>query len=222
MKNLLIIILTTFYLNVFSQVPDTIYFKTYDGGSVVLGLVGSSGTSEFVEPMYVVYEGKHFPNLNTTVESPVDKKFTKAELISYLTNTIYRNENLNWLDEARLIERKKLDNLYPMVNSMLSALDSEGFHKLMTEKFSSQFVGVWKLDVDGEVTYLKFEETGLVFVCDEFGEIVSGQTPGSFLVKTENRFIVTGLDVIEATTFNKVLSGSYFSDNKLTKLLSKI
>jgi hypothetical protein len=126
------------------------------------------------------------------------------------------------LDDARLMERKKLDNLYPMVNQMLSTLDAYGFHKIMLQKFSSQFVGVWKLEVGDQLTYLKFEESGLVFVCDEFGEIVEGETAGSFLVKTENRFIITGLDVLETTTFNKVLNGNHFSDSKLTKLLSKV
>lgn len=223
MKNLFILLFTTLTTFVSAQVPDTIFIEPINkGASIVLGLVGSSGVSEAIEPLYVIYEGKTLPNTNLVVNTPVDKKFTEQELINYLTNLIYRNENLNWLDEARLMERKKLETIYPIVNGILSGLEVEGFHKQMLSKFSSSFVGTWKLTSSGVESYLKILDTGIVLVCDEFGEPISGETPGSILVKTENRFVLTGLEGLTTTTFNKSINKSDFSDNTMTKVLSKV
>lgn len=223
MKNLFIILFTTLTTFVSAQVPDTIFIEPINkGASIVLGLVGSSGVSEAMEPLYVIYEGKTLPNTNLVVNTPVDKKFTKQELINYLTNLIYRNENLNWLDEARLMERQKLETIYPMVNGILNGLEVEGFHKQMLSKFSSSFVGTWKLTSSGLESYLKILDTGVVLVCDEFGEPISGKTPGSILVKTENRFIITGLEGLTTTTFNKSINKNDFLDATLTKVLSKV
>lgn len=223
MKNLFILLFTTLTTFVSAQVPDTIFIEPINkGASIVLGLVGSSGVSEAIEPLYIIYEGKTLPNTNIVVNTPVDKKFTEQELINYLTNLIYRNENLNWLDEARLMERKKLETIYPIVNGILSGLEVEGFHKQMLSKFSSSFVGTWKLTSSGVESYLKIFDTGIVLVCDEFGEPISGETPGSILVKTENRFILTGLGGLTTTTFNKSINKSDFSDSTMTKVLSKV
>lgn len=206
-----------------AQIPDTIYVEPYDGSnSIVLGLVGSDGISDVSQDLYVIYEGKYLPNLDKTINSPVDRKFTRDALIDYLTNIIYRNESLNWLDEARLLSRDKLYKVYSNVDGILAGLNSDGYYDIMLGRFSGTFLGVWKIESGGSISYVKLTETGEALPCDEIGEVITNKTAGTFSVKSENRFLLEGLEDIPTIILNRVLSGNQFLDKTMTFVFTKM
>jgi len=61
-----------------------------------------------------------------TIE-PIDKVMDSTQVAEYAFNIIYRNENLNWLDAARLMQREKLAKLYAPVNEIIRDMQGYGF-----------------------------------------------------------------------------------------------
>ena len=222
MKNLLTILSLFLTLNLFSQIPDTIYIEPYSEGSLVLGLVGSDGTSDSVENLYIIYEGRKLYNLDKTINTPIDRKFTEKTLTDYLVNTIYRNENLNWIDNARLMERSNIDDLYTTVNGIFQSLNIGSYYDQMLQRHSSSFAGTWEVTLNGVLNYITLSEDGTAFYSDASGVAIEGKSQGSFWIKSENRFMISGLEGIDSKIFNKELNGSLFYDNTMESILKKI
>ena len=83
------------------QVPDTIYYQpfTYITDTETTG----TADSQFA---FMVYESKILPNTGVKTIEPIDKVMDSTQVAEYAFNIIYRNENLNWLDAARLMQRE--------------------------------------------------------------------------------------------------------------------
>ena len=93
-----------------AQVPDTLYYEPF----TFVTDAETSGTSDS-QSYLIMYESKTLPNSQLSVVAPIDKLMDSTQVAEYAFNIIYRNENLNWLDAARLMQREKLARLYALL-----------------------------------------------------------------------------------------------------------
>jgi hypothetical protein len=197
----------------FSQIPDTIYYApfTYTDGE-------SKGTSD--SQMYILYEAKTLPNTLLKLPQPIDKAMTGTEIAEYVFNLVYRYENLNWLDEARIQQRQKSNSLFPNVNRIMQDLSGQGYFITARQKFISEFTGVYVIrQPQSALEYFLIRANGNVTQCDENGSVIQGGKTGQVQIFTENRFrLMTyfGDNII----YNKELDTQFFysSLNRIRKI----
>jgi hypothetical protein len=206
MKNLAIAILITFAsVQGFTQVPDTIFYQPF----TQVATETTSGTSD--SGMFLIYETKTLPNSLLKVAYPIDKPMTGEQVAEYVFNLIYRNENLNWLDEARVQQRIKANNLMPTANKILQDFTGAGYFPYARNKFIAQFQGVYRVAaVNKSVEYFLIRANGTIVQCDETGTIISGGKTGALQILTENRFRVVSYFGDTVAIFNKELDSPFF------------
>ncbi len=197
-----------------AQIPDTIYYTLYQAPTL-----GSS------ESFYVVYEGKTLPNTLLTIPQPIDKAMTGNEVAEYVFNLIYRYENMNWLDEARVQQRIKANNLMPIANKIIQDFTGSGYYPFARNKFIGQFQGVYRVAaVNKSVEHFLIRANGTIVQCQEDGTVISGGKTGAIQILTENRFRIASYFGAEIglATFNKELDSSFFFSNQAQVRIRKI
>lgn len=225
MKNLQIVTLLLLSIKLFSQdIPSSISLKAFSYNKNITPL----GVSESFVPeptYYVVYEGIYYPNVDTIIEHPVDKIMTPNDIISYMYNLIYRAENGNWMDEARIISRNKLKGLVNSVNTFLNLLSGNNYYQISQNKYGYLYNGMWSAEYADSTEYFLLTNEGQVLECDILGEITQNGKTGTYEILTENRFRILNYFpqslVPNTSSFNKEYNSEYFSsincDIRLTK-----
>jgi hypothetical protein len=213
MKTNLIALLFLFtYVKVNAQVPDTIYFEpfTFVDTEATTGVSDTSTDTTLTQTTYLVYEGKTLPNSGKQIITAIDKVMTAQEVVDYVFNIVYRNENLNWLDEARVKQRSKSNTLFPVVNTTIQQLASKNYFQYAREKFGNSYEGVYVVrQPTKSLEYFLVRPNGTVVQCDETGTIITGGKSGLMQIFTENRFRLNnyfGANYV----FNKELDTNFF------------
>ena len=190
-----------------SQVPDSIYYEPF-----TFTTESTTGTSD--SQAFIVYESKTLPNTGVMTFEAIDKIMDSTQVAEYAFNIIYRNENLNWLDAARLNKREKLQRLYTPVNTIIRNMQGYGFFAKTRMKFGDGFEGRWIARINGgDIIWLKVDAFTNVVETTMQGEPIEGGRTGKILIYTENRFKVQTLfnDVIDFREFfNKELDSDFF------------
>jgi len=196
-----------------AQIPDTIYYQPFTYTDTE-----TTGTSD--SQLYILFEAKTLPNTLYKLPQPIDKAMTGTEVADYVFNLIYRYENLNWLDEARIQQRVKSNSLMPTVNKIMQDLTGQGYFITARSKFINSLQGVYIVrQPQRTAEYFLIRANGNIAECDENGSVITGGKTGQIQIFTENRFRVMtyfGQNLI----FNKELDSQFFySDNvKIRKI----
>ena len=200
------------------QVPDTIYYQpfTYITDTITTG----TADSQFA---FMVYESKILPNTGVKTIEPIDKVMDSTQVAEYAFNIIYRNENLNWLDAARLMQREKLSKLYAPVNEIIRDMQGYGFFVKTRQKFGSGFEGKWIARVNGG-NIIRFTVDGFMNMVetDINWEAIENGRSGRMLLYTENRCKVQTFfpDADQREYFNKELDSDFFvSESNANKFI---
>ena len=136
MKKILFILLPLYGIG---QVPDTIYYEPFT-------LIETEESTDISDSgLFIVYESKTLPNSLYKFNYPIDKAMTGQEVADYVFNLIYRNENLNWLDEARVQQRLRANRLMPVANEIIKDFIGYGYYPYARTKFIAQFQGVYRV-----------------------------------------------------------------------------
>jgi len=210
MKSIILCVLTFVSVNMYAQIPDTIYYQPFTfTNSETLGV--SESFVDTASSYYLLFESKTLPNSGIALPTPIDKVMTSGEVVDYAYNLIYRNENLNWLDEARLNQREKGNQLLPAVNKILQELASSNYFQYARTKLGSSYEGVYRVVLTPSRTIEHFlvRPNGTVVQCDETGSVITGGKSGVMQIFTENRFRLNnyfGTNVV----FNKELDSNFF------------
>lgn len=188
MKKLQLLPMLLLSITLSSQdIPSSISLKSFSYNRNITPLgVSESFISE--PSLYVVYEGIYYPNIDTIIEQPVDKIMTPNDIINYMYNLIYRAENGNWMDEARIISRNKLKGLVSSVNTFLTQLSGNTYFEMTKSKYGYLYEGVWSVEYGDTSEYLLLRNDGNVVECDILGDEVQNGKKGTYNILTENRF----------------------------------
>jgi hypothetical protein len=217
MKSIILSLLTLVSINVYSQIPDTIYYQPF----TFLEGVQSFGTSD--SQTYILYESKTLPNTLLQFPQPIDKVMTAKEVSDYVFNLIYRFENLNWLDEARIQRRQKSNTLMPTINKILQDFTGFGYFPNARQKFINNFQGVYIIrNVNKTVEYFLIRQNGTIVECLQDGQIIENGKTGSIQILTENRFRVVSYFGQEIITFNKELDTPFYFTNQAQIKIRKL
>jgi len=190
-----------------SQVPDSIYYIPFT-------FTTEETTGTLDSQAFIVYESKILPNTGVMTFEAIDKVMDSAQVAEYAFNIIYRNENLNWLDAARLMQREKLQRLYAPVNSIIRDMEGYGFFVKTRLKFGTGFEGRWIARINGgDIIWLEVDRLMNVTKTTMQGDPIENGRIGKMLIYTENRFKVQTLfnDVIDFRDYwNKELDSDFF------------
>jgi hypothetical protein len=202
----------------FSQIPDTIYYApfTYTGEE-------TTGTSD--SQLYILFEAKTLPNTLLKLPQPIDKAMTRTEIAEYVFNLVYRYENLNWLDEARIQQRQKSNSLMQPINKIMQDFTGVGYFPNARQKFIAGLQGVYIVRNPNRTTeYFLIRQNATIVECTEDGTAIIGGKTGSIQILTENRFRITSYFGAEAgtATFNKELDTPFFFSNQAQVRIRKI
>ena len=203
---LLFIVIAIVSKGVKGQVPDTLYYVpfTYTDAE-------TSGTSD--SQMYIMYESKTLPNAQLSVVAPIDKLMDSTQVAEYAFNIIYRNENLNWLDAARLMQREKLARLYAPVNTIIRDMYGYGFFVMTRQKFGGGYEGKWIARVNGgNIIWFTVDRFMNATETNQDWSAKEGARTGKILVYTENRCKVQNFfpEIDQRDYFNKELDSDFF------------
>jgi hypothetical protein len=191
-----------------AQVPDTIYYQPF----TFIDDATTNGTSDS-QTYLMVYESKTLPNSGVNVIEPIDKLMDSAQVADYAFNIIYRNENLNWLDAARLMKREKLSRLYAPVNTIIRDMYGYGFFVMTRQKFGSGYEGKWIARVNGgDIIWFTVDRfMNATETNQDWSEKENART-GKILVYTENRCKVQSFfpEIDQRDYFNKELDSDFF------------
>jgi len=190
------------------QVPDTLYYEPFT-------FITDAETSDTLDSQQylIMYESKTLPNSQLSVVAPIDKLMDSTQVAEYAFNIIYRNENLNWLDAARLMQREKLAKLYAPVNTIIRDMYGYGFFVMTRQKFGGGYEGKWIARVNGGNiiwftvdAFMNLTETEMNWTPKENGR------SGKILVYTENRCKVQNFfpEADIRDYYNKELDSDFF------------
>jgi hypothetical protein len=159
------------------QIPDTLYYEPH---TVITEEDTSSG--------YILYTSATLANSKIPIIKPIDKLMDSSQVAEYAFDLIYQNEYLNWVDEARLMDRQKSARLYAPVNTIIRDMYGYGFFVMTRQKFGSGYEGKWIARVNGGDiiwftvdAFMNLTETEMDWTPKENGR------KGRILVYTENR-----------------------------------
>ena len=199
-----------------AQIPDTIYYAPFTFTDNE-----TSGTSD--SQLYILFEAKTLPNTLYKLPQPIDKAMTGSELADYVFNLIYRYENLNWLDEARIQQRVKSNSLMPTINKIMQDFTGFGYYPNARNKFINGLQGVYIIrGINRTTEYMLIRANGTITECDETGTVIVGGKTGSVQILTENRFRVVSYFGETVAFFNKELDTPFFFSNQVQMRIRKI
>ena len=184
------------------QIPDTLYYEPH---TVI--------TEEDTTTGFILYTSATLSNSQIPIIKPIDKLMDSSEVAEYAFDLIYQNEYLNWVDEARLMDREKSARLYAPVNNIIRDMYGYGFFVMTRQKFGSGYEGKWIARINGGDIiwftvdkFMNLTETEMDWTSKE-----NGRT-GKILVYTENRCKVQSFfpEIDQRDYFNKELDSDFF------------
>jgi hypothetical protein len=185
-----------------AQVPDTLYYESH---TVITEEDTSSG--------FILYTSSTLSNSQIPIIKPIDKLMDSSQVAEYAFDLIYQNEYLNWVDEARLMDRQKSARLYAPVNNIIRDMYGYGFFVMTRQKFGSGYEGKWIARVNGGNiiwftvdAFMNLTETEMNWTPKEGGRT------GKILVYTENRCKVQNFfpEADIRDYYNKELDSDFF------------
>jgi hypothetical protein len=200
------IIIVLFSKALKSQVPDSIYYVPF-----TFTTEETAGTSD--SQAFIVYESKILPNTGVMTFEAIDKVMDSAQVAEYAFNIIYRNENLNWLDAARLMDREKLARLYAPVNNIIRDMYGYGFFVMTRLKFGSGYEGKWIARVNGgNIIWFTVDRLMNATETNQDWTVKDGGRTGKFLLYTENRCKLQNFftEADNRDYFNKEFNSNFF------------
>ena len=200
------IIIVLFSKALKSQVPDSIYYVPF-----TFTTEETAGTSD--SQAFIVYESKILPNTGVLTFEAIDKVMDSAQVAEYAFNIIYRNENLNWLDAARLMQREKLQKLYAPVNNIIRDMYGYGFFVMTRLKFGSGYEGKWIARVNGgNIIWFTVDRLMNATETNQDWTVKDGGRTGKFLLYTENRCKLQNFftEADNRDYFNKEFNSNFF------------
>ena len=200
------IIIVLFSKALKSQVPDSIYYVPF-----TFTTEETTGVSD--SQAFIVYESKILPNTGVMTFEAIDKIMDSTQVSEYAFNLIYRNENLNWLDAARLMKREKLSRLYAPVNDIIREMEGYGFFVMTRQKFGSGYEGKWIARVNGgNIIWFTVDAFMNATETNQDWSAKDGARTGKILVYTENRCKVQSFfpEIDQRDYFNKELDSDFF------------
>jgi len=200
------IIIVLFSKSLKSQVPDSIYYVPFT--FTTEETVDTSDSQAFI-----IYESKILPNTGVMTFEAIDKVMDSTQVSEYAFNLIYRNENLNWLDAARLMKREKLARLYAPVNTIIRDMYGYGFFVMTRLKFGSGYEGKWIARVNGgDIIWFTVDRFMNATETNQDWSAKEGARTGKILVYTENRCKVQSFfpEIDQRDYFNKELDSDFF------------
>ena len=189
------------------QVPDTLYYEPF-----TLIDAETSGTSDSQQYL-IMYESKTLPNSQLSVVAPIDKLMDSTQVAEYAFNIIYRNENLNWLDAARLMQREKLARLYAPVNTIIRDMYGYGYFPMTRQKFGSSYEGKWIARINGgNIIWFTVDRFMKATETNQDWSEKEGGRKGRFILYTENRCKLQNFftEVTNRDFFNKEFNSPFF------------
>lgn len=184
------------------QIPDTLYYEPH---TVI--------TEEDTTTGFILYTSATLANSKIPVIKPIDELMDSSQVAEYAFNLIYENENLNWVDEARLMDRQKSARLYAPVNTIIRDMYGYGFFVMTRQKFGSGYEGKWIARINGGDIiwftvdkFMNLTETEMDWTPKE-----NGRT-GKILVYTENRCKVQSFfaEADQRDFFNKQFDSPFY------------
>jgi hypothetical protein len=191
-----------------AQVPDTLYYEPF----TFITDAETSGNSDS-QTYLIMYESKTLPNSQLSVVQPIDKLMDSSQVAEYAFNIIYRNENLNWLDAARLMQREKLARLYAPVNTIIRDMYGYGFFVMTRQKFGSGYEGKWIARVNGgDIIWFTVDRFMNATETNQDWSAKENARTGKILVYTENRCKVQNFfpEADIRDYYNKELDSDFF------------
>jgi len=214
MKKILFLLLPLYGL---AQVPDTIYYEPF----TLIETEESTGISD--SGLFIVYESKTLQNSQYKFNYPIDKAMTGQEVADYVFNLIYRNENLNWLDEARVQQRLRANRLMPVANEIIKDFIGYGYYPYSRTKFIAQYQGIYRvIGLNKSIEHLLIRANGTIAECDADGVLLENGKTGSIQILTENRFRVVSYFGENVVVFNKELDTPFFFSTLAQTRIRKI
>ena len=189
-----------------SQVPDSIYYIPFT-------FTTEETTGTLDSQAFIVYESKILPNTGVMTFEAIDKVMDSAQVAEYAFNIIYRNENLNWLDAARLMQREKLQKLYAPVNNIIRDMYGYGFFVMTRLKFGSGYEGKWIARVNGgNIIWFTVDRLMNATETNQDWTVKDGGRTGKFLLYTENRCKLQNFftEADNRDYFNKEFNSNFF------------
>ena len=205
---LLFIVIAIVSKGVKGQVPDTLYYEPF----TFLTDAETSGTSDS-QSYLIMYESKTLPNSQLSVVQPIDKLMDSTQVAEYAFNIIYRNENLNWLDAARLMQREKLARLYAPVNTIIRDMYGYGFFVMTRQKFGSIYEGKWIARVNGgDIIWFTVDDRLNMVETEMNWTVKEGGRSGRMILYTENRCKVQSFfaEADQRDFFNKQFDSTFY------------
>ena len=184
------------------QIPDTLYYEPH-----------TVMTEEDTTTGFILYTSATLSNSQIPVIQPIDQLMDSSEVAEYAFDLIYQNEYLNWVDEARLMDRQKSARLYAPVNTIIRDMYGYGFFVMTRQKFGSGYEGKWIARVNGGDIiwftvdrFMNATETEMNWTPKEDGR------KGRILVYTENRCKVQNFfpEANVRDYYNKELDSDFF------------
>lgn len=199
---LLFIVIAIVSKGVKGQIPDTLYYEAH-----------TVMTEEDTTSGFILYTSATLSNSQIPVIKPIDELMDSAQVAEYAFDLIYQNEYLNWVDEARLMDRQKSARLYAPVNNIIRDMYGYGFFVMTRKKFGSGYEGKWIARVNGGDiiwftvdSFMNLTETEMNWTLKENGR------SGKILVYTENRCKVQSFfaEADQRDFFNKQFDSPFF------------
>jgi len=191
-----------------AQVPDTIYYEPF----TYFPDEETTGTSDS-QTGFIIYESTLLANSKIPAIKPIDRIMDSTEVAEYAFNIIYRNESLNWVDAARLMDREKLARLYAPVNNIIRDMYGYGFFVMTRLKFGSGYEGKWIARVNGgNIIWFTVDRLMNATETNQNWTVKDGGRTGKFLLYTENRCKLQNFftEADNRDYFNKEFNSNFF------------
>jgi hypothetical protein len=184
------------------QIPDTLYYEPH-----------TVMTEEDTTSGFILYTSATLSNSQIPVIQPIDQLMDSSEVAEYAFDLIYQTEYLNWVDEARLMDRQKSARLYAPVNTIIRDMYGYGFFVMTRQKFGGGYEGKWIARINGGDIiwftvdgFMNLTETEMDWTPKEGGRT------GKILVYTENRCKVQSFfaEADQKDFFNKQFDSPFY------------
>ena len=184
------------------QIPDTLYYEPH-----------TVMTEEDTTTGFILYTSATLSNSQIPIIKPIDQLMDSSEVAEYAFDLIYQNEYLNWVDEARLMDREKSARLYAPVNTIIRDMYGYGFFVMTRQKFGGGYEGKWIARINGGDIiwftvdkFMNLTETEMDWTPKEGGRT------GKILVYTENRCKVQSFfaEADQKDFFNKQFDSPFY------------
>lgn len=199
---LLFIVIAIVSKGVKGQIPDTLYYEAH-----------TVMTEEDTTSGFILYTSAILSNSQIPIIKPIDQLMDSSEVAEYAFDLIYQNEYLNWVDEARLMDRQKSARLYAPVNNIIRDMYGYGFFVMTRQKFGGGYEGKWIARVNGgDIIWFTVDNRLNMVETEMNWTPKEGGRSGRMILYTENRCKVQSFfaEADQRDFFNKQFDSPFY------------